>query len=173
MALLSASGFDRDRLTWAVAVVAPLVCVQIVRVLDGGMSQAPAAAPPVTVAAAPISPVPVVKLLTPQQMAAMQFLQTDGPGITVSSPMNHPRPAPTPPLSAPTLPAQGPDPVTTLTVTAIMGTEHQAVASISHTLRRVGDEVAPGWRVSEINARNRTVELKHTDGRIMTLRPAI
>lgn len=173
MAALIASGFDKDRMAWAAAVMAPLICVQFVRLLDGGLSQAPAATTATSGSPAVIPPATEARRLTKAQIAALEFLQSDALRGEVRSPMNHPVVVASPPPSpepAPASPAI--DPVKALTLTAVMGTENQAVASIGHTLRRVGDEVAPGWRVAEINARQRTVQLRHLDGRTLTLQPA-
>lgn len=159
-------------MAWAAAVMAPLICVQCVRLLDGGLAQAPAAAPAGIGSPVAAAPVPTARRLTPSQIAALEFLQTDALNGDVRSPMNHPVAVAPPPTSVPAPEAPATDPVSTLTVTAIMGTENQALASIGHTLRRVGDEVAPGWRVVEINARHRTVQLRHLDGRTLTLQPA-
>ena len=164
------SGFDKRRLGWAAAVVAPLVCVQLVRMMDGGLAQAPAAVVPAPGAA--VAPPIVARRLTPEQTAAVKFLQDDGRSEVLQSPMNHPPRTVAAPVAEPTPAQPTVDPVTTLSVTAIMGTDTQAFASIGHTLRRVGDEVAPGWRVAEINAKLRTVLLRHSDGRTLVLQPA-
>jgi hypothetical protein len=47
------------------------------------------------------------------------------------------------------------------------GTE--ALVFINGKVRRVGDEVSPGWRITAINARDWVVEFTHDDGRVETI----
>lgn len=63
-------------------------------------------------------------------------------------------------------PAAAPaDPTPTLTVNSIMAGRGGAMATVNGKLRRVGDEVAPGWKVSAIDPVEGTVTVAHADGR--------
>lgn len=81
----------------------------------------------------------------------------------------HIEPAPPPepmPIAAP-----APAPTTPkFTLSAVSGGRDRNLALINGTLQRPGDALGDGWKVHSIDAAARTVELRHDDGRTLTLR---
>lgn len=170
--------FDPERkrkLLWVGVVLAPLLAVQLARLLEPtgtGPGHAHAADPAsldggdaVTGEAAPAP-------LSPAQQRALAFI-ADMPAQPVPSPMDGPDPEPIP-VTAPAAPVEAPKPASfpeSLKVTAIIGDGDTAAALIAHRLRRAGDEVAPGWRVDRIDPRGRQVWFTDGDGHTVTLAP--
>ena len=168
---------DRERqrkLLWVGAVLSPLIAVQVARLL-GPSGAGPAAATAAHPAAADVAgeqalasaPAP----LTPAQQRALAFIQSLDEQPLGRSPMDGPEPEP---VSEPSAPIDAPKPPSfpsELRVTAIIGDGGTAAAVIAGRLRRIGDEVAPGWRVETIDARGRRVVFTDSDGRVVTLEP--
>lgn len=179
--MISLDSKSQAKLIWIGALLAPAIAVQGVRFLaDAELSGAAAATP--ASGAAPLIIAPVATPLTPQQRTALDWLKTL-PTMADRSPMERPRipvaeAAPprnadpdtaTPKRVDPPIP--GDDRPLHLKLTGMIGSDSDALAAISGKLRRVGDEPAPGWVISQIDSRNRVVVLKHADSRTFTISP--
>lgn len=175
----------KTKAAFVAAAFAPLIAIQAVRYLvigdsapaSAGAAVYPAMLPP---AATPDAP----KSLTPAQIKAAQWLTSRPVALNLRSPMDKPDPvaaAPEPVVAAaaiaPTVPvpeAQTDDTPHHLTLTGVLGgggESSRSLVSISHRIYRVGEEVAPGWRIGSIDARKRSVTLTHRDGRSLELTP--
>lgn len=163
----------RLRVPAIAAALSPLVVVQAVRLIaSNGPSHAgasvvqPLSAGLVTVEAPPPP--------SPAQAKAMAWIR----GLDLSAEVPDPfaglkaepvAPAPTPvaqptPAPAPVVPL-APAAPPTFVVSSMMGAGSTALATINHAVCRVGAEVAPGWTLTRVDARARSVVLRHTDGR--------
>lgn len=160
------------------AVLAPTVAVQAVRFLaDSELAPAAASAAPVDPNALP--PAAPAKVLTPKQQAAIKWLKDTATKVATRSPLEQPakpKPANENPETVvnkePELPPEPPDDRPKhLKVSGMVGTDTGALAAISGRLCRVGDEPAEGWIIERIDAHNRTVVLKHADGRSFEITP--
>jgi hypothetical protein len=124
-----------------------------------------------------------VKALTPAQTKALAWIHSHQQVLNERSPMDRPdvvsaqipslpsdtfketAPSPTP---AP--PVQGGNPLG-ISITGIISgaSSEQNIVSINHKFYRIGDEIAPGWRVVEIDARERTATLRGPEGQTIEL----
>lgn len=180
--MLSLDDRGRRKLIWIGALIAPTLAVQLVRLAsDGGPAAAPAAVPGGPESSEGQAPAAKTRPLTTTQREAIAYLASHALPESIKSPMDSPDPQPVattqaePVIQTPaTAPAEtgGPEPVPALRVHAIVGTRSEALASINHRLHRVGDEVAPGWRITAIDPRDRVVRLTHSDGRTAVFSPA-
>lgn len=182
--MLNLDAQTKRKAIWLGAMLAPVLSVQIVRMLDGpGPASAPAA-PPETLTpdqAQLAGAAPPVKPLSEAQNRAIAYLARFEPPANLRSPMDAPeRPlSPPAPPSVPPKPSDAPveptpkvaDPLAGLVVSAIVGSGDASMAMISRQLRRSGDEVAPGWRIVEIDSRGRRVVLSGPDARTVVLTP--
>jgi hypothetical protein len=164
------------------ALIAPIVIVQGVRMLFGsGPSDAHAAVttvePVPAVAPAPTEVDPR-RTLTPAQKAAAAELAEHRTRITVfTSPFNHLAPkatviqndqivAHTPDNAKPVvIPAE----IQNLSLGSTMRNSNGAFAVIAGRVRSVGDEVVPGWKITEIDPTERSVTLTSNEGVTVTL----
>ncbi|MDZ4685934.1 MAG: hypothetical protein SH850_12775 [Planctomycetaceae bacterium] len=173
----------KRKFIWVCAVLAPLAAVQAARFLGGsGLAAAPAATSSIAPTEDPATPAPAAaRPLTHDQKRAIEFLRTFRVSDDFTSPMDSPEPVPTVEpeqtavYDAPVKPTalSHSDALANVRVSAIVGRDAAAVAMIDHRLCRVGDEVAPGWRVQAIDARRRSVTLVHADGKVAALTPPI
>ena len=167
----------KDRLAWIGALLAPLAAVQIARQLGSPGPAAAAAAPAQTSTNAPEAPPgrvdPEPTPASPAQRRAAAWAESHGPTGDLRSPMDHADGAVVKTAEPAAAPA-GPDPdprddQPELTLSAVMGGEGGSLAAINSHVYRMGDEPAPGWKIAEIDVRERTVTIRHTDGRTMKL----
>jgi hypothetical protein len=165
------------KLLWVGAVLSPLLVVQAARLLapsGAGPSVATAADPTSHPAAGDAAGVPAPAPLSPAQQRALAYIRSLDDHPTVRSPMDGPDEPEPSPVTEPQDPVEAPKPPSfpsDLRVTAIIGDGDTAAALIASRLRRVGDEVAPGWRVEAIDARGRRVVFIDSDGQVVTLGP--
>lgn len=159
-------------LTWLGVMLVPVFVVQSIRMLSGGdTSSAKASITPDT---APV--IAPAKPMTPAQREAVLWVRENGFKPISRSPMDRVLP-PSAPAIAQAEPEVAPEPAVPddtprdLRVTGMIGDDSGALVAINHKLRRIGDEVAPGWTISAINSRNRLVTLAHADGRTLGLEP--
>ncbi len=69
---------------------------------------------------------------------------------------------------AATLPSRDADPVAPeIKISGFIGKGETAMVTINRRIRRVGDEVGPGWRLKGIDALSRVVHIEHTSGFVL------
>lgn len=142
-------------------------------VLSATPSIAPAAMtqPEVT---PPPAPMPTAAP-TEAQMNASAFLDTWSAPESVRNPMHvPPAPEPTPAPEQPAQPAAATptaEPQPKFAVGAIAGTPGRAIASINGRVQRVGDVIAPGWTIREIDVAKRRVRVEGPGGGVVELAP--
>jgi hypothetical protein len=166
----------RQNLTRLAVLIAPIAIVQGARLFD---ASGPAAAPAATVSPDPLPAPEAAKLppLTESQRRALVYLSGYSPKTNLGSPMDRPDPEPAAaPAPAPTIITEAPkvperDPLEGVSLTAIIGRDEAAVALIRHQVRRVGDEVVPGWRIQSIDPRHRRVVVVDRAGTTRELEP--
>lgn len=152
----------RERLLVVGAFAAPLALALALRAL------ASAPGPGLAFADEPLydtpqpTPVGAVRTLSPAELAARAFALSKRGEPIGDAPMVYPKAAPTEAAGAPAAPI---DPGPALSVNSIMAGRGGAMATVNGKLRRVGDEVAPGWKITAIDAGSGSVTVRHTDGR--------
>lgn len=179
--MIDLDAHTRRKVIGLAVMLAPVAAVQFVRMIDGpGLTGAPAATPPKEEPSPALTLMQPQRVLTPAQQQAMAYLRGLAAPSELRSPMDAPPPAPTAvaPEAAQVPTRSEPEPIPTdplagVTVTAILGSGDGAVAMIAHRLRRVGDEVVPGWRVKEIDGRRRRVVLVGDGGDTAELAPPV
>jgi hypothetical protein len=141
-----------------------------VLVILAGFSPTPSAAPatPATETLPVTAPAPAI---TPEQLRARQWAEAQpvGPGLVsplergesarVEAPQHAPEPEPLDPG----------DPLSGLTLKALLAGRNGALAMINGRIYRIGDEVRPGCTVLSIDAREDRIELSRPDGTTATL----
>ncbi len=165
-----------QRLLGSGALIAPLLAVQLTQLLaDWGPALAQASETSQELIA-PVINSSAEKPLTTAQQRAAAFLLAERANLAASnrelSPMyqapqasEEPRPVPTPDL--PETQDNGPK----LLLTGIMAGETRQLASVNNRIVTVGDEVAPGWTITEIDVGARTVTVLGKSGRTIKLTP--
>ncbi len=168
------------------ALAAPILIVQAMGYLfAAGPAPAPAAGPPTTeTPAEPIAAGAPAKL-TDEQARAADWLAKRPPLGDLHSPFDARAnsPPPPPPVTNPSTPVvTPPDPrgdpkppprqlaPPPMRLTAIIVSNDLRMAVIDGKVLRVGQEVAPGWIVSDINARGDLVKVTGSDGQTIELR---
>ena len=171
------------RLLHACALIAPAVIVQVcAMVLGTGRAPAPAAAatPSGGSLEAVLAPPRTAEPSPPQQRALEYLRQRPAVGAPIRSPMAHEvaqTPTTPPPPVPPTTPDTGPEsvrlPLPELRLTTILGNSRGGLAAMNGRICAPGDEVAPGWRLSSIDAAGDRVVITSTDGQTaeIPLRP--
>ena len=109
-----------------------------------------------------VAPAAAVRTFTPEEIAARTFAESKRGQPVGEAPLVYPKPAPT---EAPSVAAAAADPAPAISVNSIMAGRGGAIATVNGKLRRVGDEVAPGWKITAIDAGAGTVTVRHADGR--------
>jgi hypothetical protein len=176
----------RRRLASAAVLLAPALLVQSYRLLGGsGPATSDAAIVATTDPAALPSPVSGIDnaprtTITPAAAAKVSAWidhHRTGPERFLRSPMDNPpaaEKAPEPPAPEPAAtPAPADQPTTELRLGAIIAggdDTASAAALINGFIRRVGDEVEPGWSIATIDAKSMTVRLIGPGDRHFTLR---
>jgi hypothetical protein len=182
--MMSLDSRSHARLLWVGALLAPAIAVQAVRfVADAEIAPASAGVP--AAAIPPIVLKPAEPPITARQKQALDWLSSRSNQLATRSPMFVP-PSPEeehshahaksdpdhgPPAAQAAPPTVVDDRPTHLKLSGMVGSDKEALAAISGKLRRVGDELAPGWVVERIDSRHRVVVLKHTDGRTFQISP--
>jgi hypothetical protein len=151
---------------------APFLLVQGGRALGLLELRSSHAAPPIVGAdPAPVSPAPTQ--VTPLQARALEWSREHASATPARSPLRVLDAPPPPPLPAAFDPGatevRAEAVLDTLHVNSIMGHGVAGIAVINSRMVRQGDEVVPGWRVHEIDARERSVRLDGPEGRTFTL----
>lgn len=155
---------------FAAALLSPLLVFAALRFLaDAGPSTAPAA--PATIAtsseAGMEEPPP-----TPEVTRATAFLEAWNAGEPIPSPMRHPERADDPKTTEadpPSLPAEIAIPE--FAVKSVMGSGERVMASINGKVYRMGDQPAPGWRITSMDAKSKRIEITGPDGRTIIVTP--
>lgn len=151
------------------ALCAPVLLVQAARLVTGaGTAASPSSA--VAATAVPMPEAPRTKPLSPQQADALKFIRASAAkaAIIEDGPMDRapdaqPEPTTTAALALPSTPPARPvtpahPKAPTVVLTAIV-TGRNPLAVINGGIFKVGDEIAPGWRIQRIDANNLTVTL--------------
>jgi hypothetical protein len=162
----------RARVLGAVALLAPFMIVQAGRFLgETGLQTSNAgvsSATPENPGGAPLAPA------TSQQQRAVEWSVANASPRTERSPLRAPSAPPAPialPQAPPDTPPAPPEDMllASLHLNALMGQESTGVAVVNGKLHRIGEEVAAGWTLKLISARDRFVELEGPDGRTARL----
>lgn len=171
------SSRGRERLIQATAVAVPVVLFMVSRsLLELGPAVAPAAVP---ANAAPVAPtIPPPREPTPAQRRAADWARDQRPTHNIRSPMTRialaqqPDPAPDPidPTPIPTVPPP-PEPATRFTVTSLLESGTQQMATINGVTYSPGDEIAPGFRLVGVHGHRRVVVISCPDGGTVELKP--
>ena len=163
----------RAKLCLIAVLLSPALVVQATRLLSNSTiataSALPASTPPpaATRGAHP---------LTQQQVAAADWLLTHFGKELMQTPMERPEPNlhPTTAVNTQTtLTPPSPENIDLepkhLKLTAMVGEGSSALAVLNHRLRRIGDDVAPGWKLTKVNSRLRSITITAEDGRTIEL----
>lgn len=166
------------RLSEAAALLGPLALVVVMR----SDRPEPIAPPPaaVLVSAALMAESGAPAPMSDDQRLALEWLAARDRDAAMVSPMDHPTPRPVRPVAVAepeaVTPADEPEagaevsPLEGFKLTAIVGTSDGGLASINGRVYRIGDELAAGWRISEIDVQAQTVTATNEDGRSATIR---
>lgn len=154
----------RERLLLVAAFAAPLALALALRALGSGVRPGPAMAFADEDMYDMPEPAPVatVRTFTPEELAAAAFAASKRTEPVGEAPLVYPKAAPVEAASAAAAPV---DPGPAISVNSIMAGRGGAMATVNGKLRRVGDEVAPGWKITAIDAGAGTVTVLHADGR--------
>ncbi|MGQ0627526.1 MAG: hypothetical protein ACT4PL_05420 [Phycisphaerales bacterium] len=170
---MNTSGMDkrtRATLIAAATFLAPAVAVQAFRVTAGWTPTAVVATPTAPTEPAPVAPA-VRPLSADQQRLAEYLRQEEGESVIerLASPMDA-APAPAVATISPDRPIivvrdETPTkPAGELRLGGIMGTGESALAMVNGKVRRIGDEIEPGWRLTAIDAQAFTLTLTGPEG---------
>lgn len=165
---------ERARGIWAMAAMAPVAVVQLARLAEhAGPATASAsigsATSPPTWTPPTAEPPP-----TPEQAKAAEWIRAHREAAVAVDPFSV--------GVAPIVVQTGREPEAApmkagreapeLKISGFMGKGDSAMVTINRRVRRVGDEVAPGWRVVLIDAAGKTVRVRHADGTSMEIEAA-
>lgn len=152
----------RERLLLVGAFAAPLALALALRALGSGPGPAAAFADEELFDMPDPAPAATVRTFTPEELAAAAFAESKRAEPVGEAPLVYPKAAPVEAASASAAPV---DPGPAISVNSIMAGRGGAMATVNGKLRRVGDEVAPGWKITAIDAGAGTVTVRHADGR--------
>ncbi|MGE3106859.1 MAG: hypothetical protein AB7G11_04990 [Phycisphaerales bacterium] len=172
-----------SRVPLLATILGPGLLVLAVRLLAGGPASAPAglsiAAGPG--AALPGSGGPGATSLTDRQSSALKWIAEHrlATAPVTESPMQTPAVLPdakqsdSQPAKPRSAPADTADPLDQVKVSAIMGHDDTGLVSIDGKVFRLGDEIAPGWRLSHIDGRARRIIVSRQGepDRVLSLEP--
>lgn len=160
---------QRSRCTGLMAIAAPLVLLQIARVVTNAV---PEHARGSVVAGAPAL-LPAVETPAPMTMAqtrAVEWIRQTREDAIGANPFASPKiepvvEAPREPavIQAPAQEAETPPP--NLKITSFFGKGDGAMVTINRRVHKPGDEVAAGWTLKSLDPAARTVRIRHEDGR--------
>ena len=151
------------------AILAPLVIAAAIRVVEPAPLPGPSSASAEQDAEARAASAGRKIKITPEQTAAAEHIASLDAGAPVRNLFFYPRAGEQRIDVAPDPVANPYDVAPTFEITSIMKTRSGPVALINGRLRRVGDEVAPGWTVQSINDLTRSVTLTGPDQRTQTI----
>lgn len=147
------------------AAAAPVIVALVARALVGG-SPADVGAAERALGEAPTRTAPALVAMTPAETAARAYARAALREPFAGSPMHRGIEAPEPSIGpAPAEPVRAEPTAPVFTVTSVLVGRRATLVTINGRLRRLGDEVEPGWRLTEIDARAGTVTLTSEDGR--------
>lgn len=162
------SRMHRERLLWAVALIAPFAAMQSLRLVDLSPT-APAQA--TSVAASPADAAPAALRLNEAQQAALAWRQSlrlddlrdpfrstrhvSAVGLEPDAPVE---------ISVPGV-AQEPTP--TFVLSGLADGKRGPLAAINGSVFRPGEEVEPGWVLESIDAVKRIVRVRSASGRVL------
>jgi hypothetical protein len=156
-----------------VAMAAPFVVVGIVRISARTQGPSPAAAAPAAAQfgiAAP-RPEPVAKPLTSAERHAAEWLRTWNPPSDTASPM-----VATPATNV-VDPKQPESPSESrlmrppsILLSSVVASRDKILAVIDGRVHMMGDDIAPGWRLSEIRRNPAEIDIVSSDGQTITIR---
>lgn len=152
----------RERVLLAGAFAAPLALALALRALGSGPGPATAFADEDLFDMPEPAPLATVRTFTPEERAAAAFAASKRAEPVGEAPLVYPKAAP---VEATSAAAAAVDPAPAISVNSIMAGRGGAMATVNGKLRRVGDEVAPGWKIAAIDAGAGTVTVRHADGR--------
>ncbi len=152
------------RLGWVAAAAAPIVAVQVARLLaGGGPGHAAAAVPQVVVVATPATPAVAPIELTAEQTRALEWLTLRREQqTTLRSPIDVHVPQVREAVAQPAVEDEAPLPK--LRLGGVVSRGQDTVASINNRLFAVGDEPVQGWTIGAIDSQTRAVTLERFDG---------
>jgi len=164
-------GLDSSKLLPLAALAAPVVIVQAARLfLGGGLAEAPASV--VDDSGMPEQPVATRPLdtLRDEERELAEWMEARRAGLAeVRSPLEHSEAPGSEDSPSPEAPSVAGLPA--MRVTGIVGSGDRGFASINGEVRRVGDELAPGWRLHAVDAREQVIEVRSAAGKSVQLRP--
>lgn len=150
-----------------VAVAAPVV-VQLLSGVRFSLGPSRASAHPITQPAGLAPIVPTVEHATETQTSALEWIRehADVPAeanpFAVIQPEQHVVTNEEPPQVA--LPNQA-DSVPTLKITGFIGKGPSSMVTINRRVRRLGDVVAPGWKLKGIDSTTKSIQIENESGR--------
>lgn len=169
---MSISYKGRDRLIWLGAVLAPIAAIQIARLFEVEPVRAASAAADVTVVA-PMAR-PVLKPTAAQEKALAWIAKQDrtrvrdpfAPApVAAADPVLHVQP-----LHVPEPEPEVREIAPAMELTGVMDGQRGPLASINRKIFRLGDEVAPGWTLESVDAREKSVIVRSALGNTLELR---
>lgn len=170
--MISLQPKGRERLIWTGALLAPIMAIQVARLFQ--VDPVRSAAASVDLPSPMPSPKPAPRTTPAQERAIAWIAQRDRDRIADPfSPVPTPVADQTPPERVASLPE--PDPMhrelaPIMDLTGVMDGQRGPLASINRKIFRLGDEVVPGWTLESVDARQRVVTVRSTDGNALELR---
>jgi hypothetical protein len=159
--------------SFVVAMAAPFVVVGVVRlsVRTQGPSQAVAAPAAVLFDIAPPQIEPAAKAMTPEERRAADWLRTWTPPSDSASPMAATPATNVADTQAPEAPGEPrfmrPP---SILLSSVVASRDKILAVIDGRVHVMGDDVAPGWRLSEIRRNPAEIDIVSSDGQTVTIR---
>lgn len=163
----------RDHLVLLALAAAPAVVAQGLRLADLTSPRAASAASTAPVAAAPQAPLGTP---TPAQAKAAEWIATQDarslrdPFVPPALPELDAAPSATQVVTAPEHATATPGRVPQFRLTGVIERGQKPLAAINGKVFRVGEEVAPGWTLISVHGGDRSVEIRHEDGRVVSVR---
>lgn len=159
-----------DRLLWVGAMIAPILAVQVARMFEAEPVRS-ASADQVAISAPAARP--MQKPTTAQQRAlewiAGQDLSRLSNPFVPAKPANSPVVAQPAPIEMVEPELEGRSPPPPMELTGVMDGQRGPLASINRKIFRLGDEVVPGWTLESVDARQKVVVVRSTQGNMLEL----
>lgn len=167
----STSPIQRWRGIGLIAATIPIAAAQLARVIDR-FGPAPASASSDVREVSVVTPPPTPPAEpTPRQAAALAWLRAQesvpwtgdpfetqvGAAHNVPVPIKDVEPAASVPIATPAKPPE-------IKISGFMGKGDSAMVTLNRRVRRVGDEIASGWTLVEVDPLARLVRLRHSSG---------
>lgn len=163
----------REHLLLLALVVAPTVIAQGMRLLNITAPRAASASGAGPAVQAPELPVGAP---SPAQSKASEWIASQSaralrdPFAAPALPEALPEASATQVLTAPDHAAAAPGRVPQFRLTGVIERGNTPLAAINGKVFRVGDEVLPGWTLQAVHGGERSVEIRHDDGRVVSVR---